>query len=96
MIAQDRPLTRCPVTYEILSLDKLAGDPVHGKAEYQIGHLHPLKRGGRHCGNNVCWQSADGNRIQGDLTIEETNKLLDDICSRKIEASPRVGEEGDI
>lgn len=88
LISAGLPFSRCPVTHEILDYDKLAGDPVHGKAEYQVGHKHPLKRGGRHRGDNVCWQSADGNRIQGDLTIEETNLLLDGIFQRKAELFP--------
>lgn len=71
--------TKCPVTFEELSYVRLTGDAVHGKAEYQVGHAHPLKRGGRHAGDNVCWQSADGNRIQGDLTLEETQDLLNSI-----------------
>lgn len=88
LIAPGLSATRCPVTHEVLAFDKLAGDPVHGKAEYQVGHKHPLKRAGRHRGDNVCWQSADGNRIQGDLTIEETNQLLDGIFERKKELFP--------
>ena len=75
--------TICPVTLEPLSFPKLTGDITHGRSEYQVGHLHPLKRGGKHTGVNICWQSADGNRIQGDLTIEETIQLLDDIYQRK-------------
>jgi len=88
LIANGRAISRCPVTHEILDFEKLSGDPVHGKAEYQVGHKHPLKRAGRHRGDNVCWQSADGNRIQGDLTIEETNLLLDGIFQRKTELFP--------
>ena len=78
--------TRCPVTVEALNFDHLASavlDPTHGVSQYQIGHLHPLKRQGDHDGENVCWQSADGNRIQGDLSIEETNSLLDQIAQRR-------------
>lgn len=88
LVAQGKPVTRCPVTHEVLDFSKLAGDPIHGKAEYQVGHSHPLKRAGRHRGDNVCWQSADGNRIQGDLTIDETNLLLDGIFQRKSELFP--------
>ncbi|WCG82260.1 hypothetical protein [Pectobacterium sp. A5351] len=71
--------TRCPVTLETLNFSTLLNDVVHGRAEYQVGHLNPLKRGGLHNGINVCWQSANGNRIQGDLTINETVNLLDSI-----------------
>ena len=79
LIEDGKGATKCPVTYEELSYKKLIGDAIHGKAEYQVGHAHPLKRGGRHSGENVCWQSADGNRIQGDLTLEETRELLANI-----------------
>ncbi len=79
LIEPDAPLTLCPVTFELLSFNDLAEAVLNttiGKSEYQIGHLHPLKREGKHDGANICWQSADGNRIQGDLTIEETYCLL--------------------
>jgi hypothetical protein len=77
------PPTRCPITLDPLTFDRFGVDPVHGRAEYQIGHLNPLKRGGRHNGVNVRWQSADGNRIQGDLTINETVLLLDRITEQR-------------
>ena len=85
LIGADAPPTLCPVTFEPLSFDKLAEavtNATMGRSEYQIGHLHPLKRDGKHDGTNICWQSADGNRIQGDLTIEETILLLDQITER--------------
>ncbi|WOO48766.1 hypothetical protein R2S03_14990 [Hafnia alvei] len=75
--------TRCPVTLERLNYLTLLNDVVHGRAEYQVGHLYPLKRGGYHNGVNVCWQSANGNRIQGDLTIDETVNLLDSIFNNR-------------
>lgn len=89
LVAADAPTTRCPVTLETLSFRHLAKsvlDPQHGVSQYQIGHSYPLKRGGKHDGKNVCWQSADGNRIQGDLSIEETNGLLDAIARRRAES----------
>jgi hypothetical protein len=88
LVLSDQPQTRCPVTLEILSFQTLSAsvlDPTHGVSDYQVGHLHPLKRGGRHEGANVRWQSADGNRIQGDLTIDETTALLDGISQRRHE-----------
>ncbi len=75
--------TRCPVTLDVLTYDRFGEDLVHGRAEYQVGHLHPLKRGGFHQGENVRWQSADGNRIQGDLSIEQTAELLEGIAQRR-------------
>jgi len=86
LIPPDAPFTRCPVTLEPLSFRHLAASLLtrtHGVSQYQVGHLHPLKRGGEHDGANVCWQSANGNRIQGDLTIEETGALLDKIAERR-------------
>jgi hypothetical protein len=86
LISTSSQVTCCPVTLEPLSFSRLAEailQPTHGVSEYQIGHLHPLKRGGKHTGANVCWQSADGNRIQGDLTIEETHRMIDAIAARR-------------
>lgn len=76
-------VTRCPVTLLPLNYPKLIEAAIHGISHYQIGHRVPLKRGGRHRGENVCWQSADGNRIQGDLTMEETIRLLEGITERR-------------
>lgn len=76
-------LTRCPVTLEVLPFEELVSTSSHGISAYQIGHLTPLKRGGRHTGENVAWLSADGNRIQGDLTLAETVKLLGAIEERR-------------
>ena len=86
LIEAEAPQTLCPVTFEPLSFDDLAEavtNTTMGRSEYQVGHLHPLKRDGKHDGANICWQSADGNRIQGDLTIEETLQLLDRIAERR-------------
>ena len=86
LISADALPTLCPVTFEPLRFDELAEavtNTTMGRSEYQIGHLHPLKRDGKHDGTNICWQSADGNRIQGDLTIEETLLLLDQIAERR-------------
>lgn len=76
-------ISRCPVTLEELDFNILVSNVIHGRSDYQVGHLHPLKRGGKHEGKNVCWQSQDGNRIQGDLTIEETVNLLNGIRARE-------------
>ena len=86
LISRDAEPTLCPVTFERLSFQKLTEallNPEHGVSQHQIGHLHPLKRGGEHDGENVCWQSGHGNRIQGDLSIEEALALLDNIAERR-------------
>lgn len=86
LITGNEPVTRCPVTLEPLNYTQLVEavlDYAHGVSDYQIGHLNPLKRHGIHDGSNVCWQSADGNRIQGNRTIEETEQLLWQIEARR-------------
>ena len=86
LIEADTPQTLCPVTFEPLNYNDLAEavtNTTMGRSQYQVGHLHPLKRDGKHDGTNICWQSADGNRIQGDLTIEATLELLDQIAERR-------------
>lgn len=86
LIAGGDEATKCPITLAPLDFIPFAIATVtatHGRSDYQIGHLTPLKRGGRHVGTNVAWQSADGNRIQGDLTLEETISLLDTISVRR-------------
>lgn len=88
-------VTRCPITLAPLDFIPFATATMtatHGRSDYQIGHLTPLKRGGHHIGTNIAWQSADGNRIQGDLTLEETLALLESIEERRAEgvATPSV------
>jgi len=85
LIEQNTSPTCCPVTLERLSYTTLATSvlsPTHGISDYQIGHLIPLKRNGVHDGENICWQSDHGNRIQGNLTIDETRNLLEKIANR--------------
>ena len=85
LIGHNPPATSCPVTlaeldYHAFSETILAAQ--HGRSNYQIGHMTPLKRGGQHVGDNVSWQSADGNRIQGDLSLSEVKELLQGILNR--------------
>ena len=74
---------RCPVTLDPMDFELLAqevADPTHGKSFYQVGHMNPLKAGEsaefRHRRENISWITADGNRIQGHLTLRETRLLL--------------------
>jgi hypothetical protein len=83
LVAVSPELYRCPVTLDILSFKDLQAEvenPQHGKAYFQVAHLNPLKAGEgsqfRHTPANIGWITADGNRIQGDLTLEETRALL--------------------
>ena len=86
LIDPDFDSTKCPVTLaplDFIEFSQAVIDMQHGRSDYQVGHLHPLKRNGRHIGENVCWQSADGNRIQGDLSLDETKALLSGIRARE-------------
>lgn len=89
-LLEDRPESRCPVTQEPLVYEEFVrevGEPLHGKANFQVGHLHPLKADpteptSGHTYENVSWISADGNRIQGSYSLEETRSLLRTIAQR--------------
>ncbi len=75
---------RCPVTQEPLSFAEFESEvkePEHGKSNFQIGHMNPLKAASRdphsgHTAQNISWVSSDGNRIQGHLSIVETRALI--------------------
>jgi len=69
----------CFVTGKPLDYSKyLAGakNPRRGRSTYHVGHLLPLTRGGKHTSVNVAWVSDDGNRIQGNDTIQEIEDKL--------------------
>lgn len=74
--------TTCPITLEELSFEKFSREllnPVPGKSSFQVGHLDPLKNVGTHVAGNIAWVSDEGNRIQGDNTLDETRSLLKKI-----------------
>lgn len=77
-------ISRCPITLEPLSFKDFKSEtlePQHGKASYQVGHMHPLKSSTDnpntgHTAKNISWISSQGNRIQGEYSVEETQKLV--------------------
>jgi hypothetical protein len=80
---------RCPVTLDPISYTKFRKelfDPVHGKSSFQVAHLNPLKLGdpeneaSGQMAENISWMSADGNRIQGHLSLNDTRALLQRIA----------------
>lgn len=98
LLADLGKVARCPVTLDPMDFALLAqevADPTHGKSAYQVGHLNPLKAGQgaefRHNKANISWITADGNRIQGHLTLKETRKLLLRI-SANYDALLKAGE----
>ncbi len=89
-LVADREESRCPITLEPLQYDAFVAeirDPDHGKANFQVGHLNPLKAepgvaASGHTALNIGWISADGNRIQGSYSLTETRTLLSEIATR--------------
>lgn len=75
----------CPITGDSLSYEAFRDellDPTHGKSDFQVGHLNPLKLNSSddiatgHTAENISWISADGNRIQGSLSLDEVRHLI--------------------
>jgi len=84
-VLQDIPTPyRCPITLDLLSFSEFRDEvmnPRHGRARFQAGHLNPLRGVGAssdegHTAANIGWVTADGNRIQGYLSLDETRALL--------------------
>ena len=84
LIKRPTDVSRCPVTMEPLSypeFERELREPDHGKASFQVGHLNPLKAvnddpQSGHTALNISWVSANGNRIQGSLSLDETRGLI--------------------
>lgn len=82
---------RCPITGDLLDFEDLqyeVRNPDHGRSAFQIGHMSPLKLGGIHNKENVAWVSADGNRIQGNLSENEVKELLKRIYRNRPDVRP--------
>ena len=79
----------CPITGDALSYESFRNgllNPTHGKSDFQVGHLNPLKlgaansEGAGHTAENISWISADGNRIQGSLSLDDVRVLIQRIA----------------
>ena len=87
IILEKEKIYRCPVTLEPLNFQQFEDEirnPSHGKSNFHVGHLNPLKlKIGdptcRHTYQNIGWFSQEGNRIQGSLSLAETRNLLSRI-----------------
>lgn len=72
----EQDISICPVTFEPMVFSDLLGGGGHGQSKFQVGHMIPLKAGGKHQGQNIEWISENGNRIQGSLSIDDTRRML--------------------
>jgi len=83
------PVTRLPMS--LTEFEEATADPEHGRSAFQVGHLDPLKLAGNvwtngHRPDNISWISENGNRIQGSLSLQETQKMLQRIWHAYSEA----------
>jgi len=79
----------CQITGDVLSYEAFRNEllsPTHGKSDFQVGHLNPLKhedvhnQSSGHTAENISWISADGNRIQGSLSLGDVRMLIKRIA----------------
>lgn len=89
-LPREHQVFRCPVTLEPMSFPLFKDgliNPTHGKSEFQVAHINPLKLDdptssiSGHTANNISWISADGNRIQGSLSLTRVRELLRKIAA---------------
>jgi hypothetical protein len=89
LMAHHLPVALCPITGDALSYEVFRNEllnPTHGKSDFQVGHLNPLKLGAAdgqgvgHTAQNISWISADGNRIQGSLSLDDVRILIQRIA----------------
>jgi hypothetical protein len=85
IISSEFTTALCPITGDALSYEAFHNgllNPDHGRSDFQVGHLNPLKLGAidtasaGHTAANISWISADGNRIQGSLSLNAVRKLI--------------------
>jgi hypothetical protein len=84
VLPEELEIFRCPVTLDPLSFTQFREElinPVHGRSSFQVAHLNPLKLGDPdeargHMAENISWMSADGNRIQGSMSLTHIRALL--------------------
>ena len=87
ILPQNLPTALCPITGDALSYEMFRNgllNPTHGKSDFQVGHLNPLKLGNDgeaagHTSDNISWISANGNRIQGSLSLDDVRILIQRI-----------------
>jgi hypothetical protein len=102
ILPQNLPTALCPITGDALSYEAFRNEllnPTHGKSDFQVGHLNPLKLGNEggavgHTSDNISWISSDGNRIQGSLSLGDVRILIQRISKNYEQHGwwPRMGD----
>ena len=85
----NRNITLCPVMLEKLDYNDLleeGNNTIHGESTMQLGHLKPKSNSlGTHNKDNISWISKEGNRIQGNNSIDEIHEKIISLSDRIIE-----------
>jgi len=71
------------LTLEPLCYDMLSAPAVAGRSALHIGHRDPTLVP-QHIATNVDWRTADSNRMQGDLTLDQSRSMLSAIVARHL------------
>lgn len=78
--------TLCPVMLSPLDFNDLVEEgnsATHGESNLQLGHLNPKSVNlGAHNKDNISWISKEGNRIQGNNSIEDIHQIIIDLSGR--------------
>ena len=71
----DCPISGLPLKFDHL-VDSTDINPRHGMSAFAMGHVVPLGSfdgvSGRHVAENVVWMHEWGNRVQGNLSVDQT------------------------
>lgn len=69
------PISGLPLNFEEL-IESTDLKPHHGRSRFAMGHVVPLGSfdgvPGRHVAENVVWMHEWGNRVQGNLSVDQT------------------------
>jgi hypothetical protein len=84
ILPQNLSTALCPITGDELSYETFRDEllnPTHGKSSFHVGHLNPLKLDSDdsstgHTSDNISWITANGNRIQGSLSLGDVRILI--------------------
>ena len=86
-------LMKCPVTGDIFNFEDFSYEiynQLHGQSNFHVGHMTPLKLGGLHDKNNVSWITGDGNRMQGNLSLDKLDELIVKIIHQRPDLKAKI------